>query len=69
MTPYFDVPRWAETFVCCEHRMAAFLYPNAVTDWQSFRDGEHAKALNARKYQAAVRKMGQLLALFRAECA
>ena len=69
MVSYFDGPEWAQTFANCEHRMAAFLYPNVVTDWLSFRNGEHAKALNARKYQAAVRKMGQLLALFRAECA
>jgi len=52
-----------------EHKMAAFLYPNAVTDWQSFRDGEHARALNARKYVAAVRKVSELLVLFVTECA
>ena len=69
MVSYFDGPEWAQTFANCEHRMAAFLYPDAVTDWWSFRVSEHAKALNARKYQTAVRKMGQLLARFRAECA
>lgn len=51
-----------------EHKMAAFLYPNAVTDWQSFRDGEHARALNARKYVGAVRRVSELLVLFVTEC-
>lgn len=56
-------------FENCEHKMATFLYPNGVTDWESFRNLEFVQAHGARKYLRAVRKMGNLLALFASECA
>lgn len=52
-----------------EHKMATFLYPNAVTDWHLLWDGDYRKVLSARKYLTAVRKVGELLALFVTECA
>jgi len=52
------------------HKMAAFLYPNLVTNWESFRSGEsQSKALNARKYVLAIRKVNLMLERFREECA
>ena len=83
-TPY-DVKGMVAYFLCCRdigppgtteaypfyhpaHKMGVFLFPNHVTDWQSLTSNT-PRALSARKYLQAVRKMHGLLALFRAECA
>lgn len=71
MVTYFLGPRGIGTlFEDCDHKMAAFLYPDLrLTNWDSFKYFHQPKARNARRHLVAVRKLNALWEQHQAECA